>query len=122
MSVLLIEDEERIADFVGAGLAARGMEVRVCHDGNAGFDQARGGACDAIVLDLMPPGRDGLSVLAGLRAEGVTTAVIVLTARNELGDGTEGLDRDRQLRQRARRLPYPLQARHWRLTWPRCWG
>ena len=91
MRVLLIEDEQRIADFVVAGLSARGMEVRVCQDGNAGFDQARGGAHDAIVLDLMLPGRDGLSVLAGLRAEGITTAVILLTARNELGDRIEGL-------------------------------
>ena len=91
MRVLLIEDEGRISDFIVAGLAARGMDVQVCSDGNAGFDQARRGTHDAVVLDLMLPGRDGLSVLAGLRAEGVATPVILLTARNELGDRIEGL-------------------------------
>ena len=91
MKVLLIEDEARISDFIVAGLVARGLEVQVCNDGNAGFEQARRGAHDAIVLDLMLPGRDGLSVLAGLRAEGIATAVILLTARNELGDRIEGL-------------------------------
>jgi two-component system, OmpR family, response regulator len=92
MRVLLIEDEERIADLVVAGLGARSMDVHVCNDGNAGFEQARRGAYDAVVLDLMLPGRDGLSVLAGLRAEGIATPVILLTARNELGDRIEGLN------------------------------
>jgi two-component system OmpR family response regulator len=91
MRVLLIEDEVRIADFIVAGLAARGWDVQVCNDGNTGFEQARRGTHDAIVLDLMLPGRDGLSVLAGLRAERIKTAVILLTARNELGDRIEGL-------------------------------
>lgn len=91
MRVLLIEDEVRISDFIVAGLAARGSDVLVCNDGNVGFEQACRGAHDAIVLDLMLPGRDGLSVLAGLRAEGIATPVILLTARNELGDRIDGL-------------------------------
>ena len=91
MRVLLIEDEARISDLIVAGLSARGLDVQVCNDGNAGFEQARRGGHDAIVLDLMLPGRDGLSVLAGLRAEGIATPVILLTARNELGDRIEGL-------------------------------
>jgi len=90
-SVLLIEDEQRIADFVRAGLTERGFSVEVCDDGNAGFALACRHAHDVIVLDLMLPGRDGLSVLKGLRAEGVVTPVILLTARNELGDRIEGL-------------------------------
>ena len=92
MRVLLIEDEEKISDLIRAGLAARNMGVHVCNDGNTGFEQARRGAYDAVVLDLMLPGRDGLSVLAGLRAEGIATPVILLTARNELGDRIEGLN------------------------------
>ena len=92
MQVLLVEDEQKIADFVCSGLAARGMVVTHCADGNAGFEAARSGGHDAIVLDLMLPGRDGLSVLAGLRAEGLPTPVILLTARNELGDRVEGLN------------------------------
>lgn len=93
MKVLLVEDEQKIADFVCSGLAARGAVVTHCADGNAGFEAARSGGYDAIVLDLMLPGRDGLSVLTGLRAEGLVTPVILLTARNELGDRVEGLQR-----------------------------
>jgi DNA-binding response OmpR family regulator len=92
MKVLLVEDEQKIADFVCSGLAARGAVVTHCADGNSGFDAARASRFDAIVLDLMLPGRDGLSVLAGLRAAGLLTPVILLTARNELGDRIEGLN------------------------------
>lgn len=92
MKVLLIEDEKKISDFVCAGLIGHGFEVIACDDGNAGFELALRGAHDAIVLDIMLPGRDGLSVLKGLRAEGVNTPVILLTARNEVGDRVEGLN------------------------------
>jgi two-component system, OmpR family, response regulator len=92
MKILLIEDEQRIADFVRAGLQERGMQVQHCADGNSGFDAAMRAGTDAIVLDLMLPGRDGLSVLQGLRCAGVKTPVILLTARNELGDRIEGLN------------------------------
>jgi len=93
MKVLLIEDEQSIADFVRAGLTERGITVHHCADGNSGFEAASRPGFDAIVLDLMLPGRDGLSVLQGLRADRVTTPVILLTARNELGDRIEGLQR-----------------------------
>jgi two-component system OmpR family response regulator len=92
MKILVIEDEQRIADFVCAGLRERGFDVTACDNGNAGFELARLGEHDAIVLDWMLPGRDGPSVLRGLRAEGVSTPVILLTARNELGDRIEGLN------------------------------
>jgi two-component system, OmpR family, response regulator len=92
MNILVIEDEQRITDFVCAGLKECGIDVEACDNGNTGFDLARRGGYDAIVLDLMLPGRDGLSVLSGLRADGVTTPVILLTARNELGDRIEGLN------------------------------
>ena len=92
MKVLLIEDEQKIADFVCAGLAARGFVVTHCNNGNAGYERACRDPFDAIVLDIMLPGRDGLSVLKGMRAAGVPTPVILLTARNELGDRIEGLD------------------------------
>jgi two-component system OmpR family response regulator len=92
MKALLIEDEQRIADFVCTGLRDRGIDVQHCADGNAGFEAASQGGVDVIVLDLMLPGRDGLSVLKGLRAAGVSTPVILLTARNELGDRIEGLN------------------------------
>ena len=92
MKVLLVEDEQKIADFVCSGLAARGAVVTHCSDGHAGFQAALQAGYDAIVLDLMLPGRDGLSVLSGLRAAGLHTPVILLTARNELGDRIEGLN------------------------------
>jgi two-component system, OmpR family, response regulator len=93
MKVLLVEDERKIADFVSAGLAARGLVVTHCDNGNAGYELAcSSNAFDVIVLDIMLPGRDGLSVLKGLRAAGVPTSVILLTARNELGDRVEGLN------------------------------
>ena len=91
MKILLIEDEKLISDFVSVGLETRGFEVEVCHDGHAGFELACQNNHDVIVLDLMLPGRDGLSILKGLRDKGINTAVILLTARNELGDRLAGL-------------------------------
>jgi len=92
MKILLVEDEQKIADFVCAGLSGRGLEIKHCDNGKAGFELACQGAYDVIVLDIMLPGRDGLSVLKGLRDAGVTTPVILLTARNELGDRVKGLN------------------------------
>jgi len=92
MNVLLVEDEPRIADFVRDGLAERGFRVDTCGDGDTGFERALAGGHDVILLDIMLPGRDGLSVLKELRERGVTTPVILLTARNELGDRVEGLN------------------------------
>lgn len=91
MKILLVEDEARIADFVCAGLKEQGFSVECCADGDEGFARAKAGGFDAIVLDIMLPGRDGLSVLKGLRRAGVATPVLLLTARNELEDRIEGL-------------------------------
>lgn len=92
MRVLLVEDEQKIADFVCAGLAARGFAVTHCSDGNDGLTHALQGSFAAVVLDIMLPGQDGLSVLRALRRAGAPTPVILLTARNELGDRIEGLN------------------------------
>lgn len=92
MRVLLVEDEQKIADFVCAGLEARGLQVTHCDDGNTGLAKGLEGNFDVIVLDLMLPGRDGLSVLQALRSAGVATPVILLTARNALSDRIEGLN------------------------------
>lgn len=91
MKVLLIEDEAKIADFVIEGLRASGFEVTHCDDGRLGYECALRQRCDAIVLDLMLPGMDGMEVLKRLRSQGQTTPVILLTARNELGDRLAGL-------------------------------
>jgi two-component system, OmpR family, response regulator len=92
MKILLVEDEQRIADFVCSGLAARGFSVKHCDNGDAGLDEASKGSFDAVVLDIMLPGRDGLSILQALRAGGDATPVILLTARNELDDRIKGLE------------------------------
>lgn len=92
MKILLVEDEQRIANFVRSGLAARGFGITYCADGDSGLEQACSGHFDAIVLDIMLPGRDGLSILKALRDGGDATPVILLTARNELGDRIQGLD------------------------------
>ncbi|MGI9133119.1 MAG: response regulator, partial [Rhodoferax sp.] len=92
MHILLVEDERRIADFVCEGLGARGMTVVHADNGHTGYDLARQNGFDAIILDIMLPGRDGLSVLKELRQRGVQTPVILLTARNELGDRVQGLE------------------------------
>lgn len=89
---MLIEDEKKIADFVCAGFREQGFLVEHCANGNEGFDKARQGAYDVIVLDIMLPGRDGLSILKGLRKAGNATPVILLTARNDLDDRIEGLN------------------------------
>ena len=92
MNILLVEDERKIADFVCDGLGARGITVEHVDNGHAGYERACRGDFDVIVLDIMLPGRDGLSVLAALRQKEIATPVILLTARNELGDRIKGLD------------------------------
>jgi two-component system, OmpR family, response regulator len=92
MTILLVEDEQKIADFVCSGLKERGFSVEHCADGRHGYELASQRSYDAILLDLMLPGRDGLDVLKGLRSAGVQTPVILLTARNELGDRVSGLE------------------------------
>jgi DNA-binding response OmpR family regulator len=91
MKVLVVEDEKKIADFVCAGFKEQGFVVEHCENGIDGFDRASNGAFDVIVLDIMLPGRDGLSILKGLRKAGSATPIILLTARNELDDRIEGL-------------------------------
>lgn len=92
MNILLVEDEQKIADFVCEGLRAKNMTVTHCSDGNQGYEVACQNSHDAIVLDIMLPGRDGLDILRSLRQSGFTTPVILLTARNELGDRVQGLE------------------------------
>lgn len=92
MKILLIEDEQKIADFVCEGLSSRGFACSHCADGLEGLARARAADHDVLVLDIMLPRRDGLSILKALRSEGIRTPVILLTARNELGDRIAGLD------------------------------
>lgn len=92
MKALLVEDEHRIASFVCAGLREHGFVVDHCEEGNQGYDYALSREYDVVLLDVMVPGRDGLSILKAMRREGSNTPVILLTARNELDDRLTGLN------------------------------
>lgn len=92
MRLLLVEDEQKIADFICEGLSAKDFVVTHCADGHEGYKVGSNNIFDIIILDIMLPGRDGLDILSSLRKEGVDTPVILLTARNELGDRVQGLE------------------------------
>lgn len=92
MKILLVEDEVKIAGFVRKGLEAQGFAVTVSGDGIQAFALAAGGSFDVILLDIMLPGRDGLSILKELREQRNTVPVILLTARTEMNERVEGLN------------------------------
>jgi DNA-binding response OmpR family regulator len=92
MHVLVIEDDERLADVLARGLADAGHETRVCRTGPDGLIEATTGRYDAIVLDWMLPGMDGPAVCRELRARGDHTPVLMLTARQAVHDRVRGLD------------------------------
>lgn len=92
MRVLVVEDQERIASFIEKGLKEQGFTIDLVHDGDDGYGLATTEPYDAIVLDIMVPGRDGLSILKNLRKQGNTVPVILLTARSELDERLEGLN------------------------------
>ncbi len=92
MKLLVIEDEKKIANLLQKGLKEHGYVVEVCYDGNEGLERASGHPYDAIILDIMLPGRDGLSLLRTLRERKITTPVMILTARGEVTERVEGLN------------------------------
>ena len=92
MKLLVIEDEKKIATLINKGLREQGYTADIVHDGEEGLERAVNEQYDAIVLDLMLPGRDGLSLLRALREKKITTPVMILTARGEVNERVEGLD------------------------------
>ncbi len=92
MRVLLVEDEKDLASIVKMGLEEEGYVVDVAHDGEEGLYMAENYPLDAIILDVMLPVMDGLTVLGTLRKKGIKTPVLVLTARDALMDKIKGLD------------------------------
>ena len=92
MRVLLVEDEVGLADSITRGLAAEGFEVDAVHDGLEGLWRAREHRYAAIVLDIMLPGMNGYQICRTLRAEGVWTPILMLTAKDGEWDEAEALD------------------------------
>jgi DNA-binding response OmpR family regulator len=92
MKILVVEDDRKIASFIQRGLKEQGFVVEVCADGNEGYTRAISQIYDVIVLDIMLPGRDGLSILRALREKKSTVPVILLTARSGLNERVEGLN------------------------------
>ena len=92
MKVLVVEDEKKIASFIRKGLEAEGFVVDSTHHGDEGFSAATTRPYDAIILDIMLPGRDGLSILRNLRERNIAVPVILLSARSELNERLEGLN------------------------------
>jgi DNA-binding response OmpR family regulator len=92
MRILVIEDEKEVASLVQRVLLDESHAVDVAEDGRQGEDMALAEAYDLIILDIMLPHKDGLSVLKRLRREDVATPVLLLTARDEVSDRVAGLD------------------------------
>jgi len=91
-SILIVEDEERIASFVEKGLRSNGFATAVAADGAAGLAMATSGRFDLVVLDLGLPDLDGIEVLRLMRGRGVTAPVVILTAREGVRNTVEGLE------------------------------
>jgi two-component system OmpR family response regulator len=93
MRILVVEDEPKIAQAVKKGLELKGFAVDMVHDADTGLSYATDSGYDAIVLDRMLPGSmDGVALCQKLRADGIHTPVIMLTARGTIGDRVEGLN------------------------------
>ena len=91
MQILIVEDEERVARFIARGLEAEGHRCQVAPDGAQGLREARHGDYDLIVLDRMLPAIDGVALCRQLRADGLRTPVLMLTALDAVEDRVSGL-------------------------------
>ena len=92
MRILVVEDEHRIANSIKKGLEQEKYAVDVTYTGTDGFDLASTEEYDLIILDLLLPGMDGISLCKGLRAKQIHTPVLMLTAKGQIRDKVEGLD------------------------------
>lgn len=90
MRILLVEDDERIMTFVKRGLEAEGYQIDAAHDGEEGLQLGQG-SYGLIILDLLLPGKSGIEVCQLLRQNGISTPILMLTARDALQDKVEGL-------------------------------
>src|ERR1700744_581817 len=92
MRVLVVEDEKKTAPFIRKALQAEGFAVAVCPNGEDALAAAAATPFDAAIIDIMLPGRDGLSVLRLLRERKTLVPVLLLSARGEVNERVEGLN------------------------------
>ncbi|OGG09576.1 DNA-binding response regulator [Candidatus Gottesmanbacteria bacterium RBG_16_43_7] len=92
MRILVVEDEHRIAQAIKKGLAQERYAVDLAHVGSDGYDLAMTEEYDLIILDLMLPGMDGVTVCRRLREKGIHTPILMLTAKSQVQDKVTGLD------------------------------
>ena len=92
MKILLVEDEEDIGGLIKDGLEKEEFSVDYCKDGDSGMEHAMAHSYDAIVLDVMLPGKSGLEILKMVRASQNNVPIIIITARGETEDRIQGLD------------------------------
>lgn len=92
MRILIVEDEVRLAATLGDLMEMSGYTADICHDGEAGLDNALTDIYDVIILDVMLPKLNGFDVVKRLRSEGNHTPVLMLTAKSDVSDKVTGLD------------------------------
>jgi two-component system, OmpR family, copper resistance phosphate regulon response regulator CusR len=92
MRILVVEDDRKVASFIQTGLEQEGHAVDVLHDGAIAGEQAGAADYDAVVLDLMLPGRSGFQVLRDIRARKAKMPVLILTAKDSVDERVTGLD------------------------------
>ena len=92
MRLLIVEDEKSLADILKKGLEEEGYAVDVAYDGEEGLFMAENEASDLIILDIMLPVIDGITILKTIRRKGILTPVLMLTARDTITDKITGLD------------------------------
>ena len=92
MNILVVEDERNLADAIVHILEGDSHHAVAAYDGRAGLREALSGSYDAVVMDVMLPGMDGTDVVREMRSQGVSTPVLMLTARTSTADKVKGLD------------------------------
>ncbi|MDZ4185954.1 MAG: response regulator transcription factor [Desulfuromonadales bacterium] len=92
MKILVVEDEKKVASFIKRGLEEEGFNVDLAHDGEEGLFMAEANQYSLILMDLMLPKKDGLTVLRELRDKGVSTPVLCLTAKDSIDDVVSGFN------------------------------
>ncbi|MDP9098812.1 MAG: response regulator transcription factor [Verrucomicrobiota bacterium] len=92
MRILVVEDEKKLASFLRKGLAEENFIADLVHDGNEALARILNEAYDAVILDIMLPNRDGLSILREMRRQHINTPVLLLSARGNVNERVEGLN------------------------------